>query len=360
MMSVNADILVVCRTDEPEFVEWGYGGMGSVKNTGQSSVWSRVQAGDAAAGLARQNNDEDDGSGMAWIKRRKEQREREARERAEREKEEAEAKVKEGAEVEGEGAAETKSSEGEKAGEEAAETPTEEQKESEPAQEAEQQVEQVTSVPTSAQLTEPSTPTPAHAFESKATQLAHITTAVTIPARSPHHRHHHSLSHSNSIHGHHTHSINGAEGRGSGDTARPHVTTPRIADFIVEEQRTPVLASARAQSESETDGDEQESLSSAMSTTSDDAEDGSGEDSPKDVEGGFGQEEEEEEEEEDEQVVSSLSGSCTLNVKGTDRAFPSRVMQERSRRTALGAGVEKIARHHKEEQGASAAETSSS
>ncbi|KAI0688315.1 hypothetical protein C8T65DRAFT_122724 [Cerioporus squamosus] len=41
----NANPFANVRTDEPEFVEWGYGGMGSVKNaSGQNSMWSRVAA----------------------------------------------------------------------------------------------------------------------------------------------------------------------------------------------------------------------------------------------------------------------------------------------------------------------------
>ena len=81
--------------DESEFVEWGYGGMGSVKSVASSGVdnkWSRV-AGNSAFGSApgangekgwgnrgragRPADDDDDGSGMAWVKRRREQREKE-------------------------------------------------------------------------------------------------------------------------------------------------------------------------------------------------------------------------------------------------------------------------------------------
>ena len=38
--------MLVCREDEPEFVEWGYGGMGSVKTAaavGADNKWARVQ-----------------------------------------------------------------------------------------------------------------------------------------------------------------------------------------------------------------------------------------------------------------------------------------------------------------------------
>ncbi|KAL1742100.1 hypothetical protein HDZ31DRAFT_66279 [Schizophyllum fasciatum] len=69
------------RDTDPEFVEWGYGGMGSVKN--EDNRWSKVQG---ATSFGSRDPDEDDGSGMGWVRRRKEQREREAKEKEEREK----------------------------------------------------------------------------------------------------------------------------------------------------------------------------------------------------------------------------------------------------------------------------------
>lgn len=112
--------------DEPEFVEWGYGGMGSVRASKDvaSAVWKGFHAngnsdtssykttalgagGGRSTASARRmaqavpessmgsvvvgGGDEDDGSGMGWVKRRKAEREaklraeREAKERAERE-----------------------------------------------------------------------------------------------------------------------------------------------------------------------------------------------------------------------------------------------------------------------------------
>src|SRR3984957_1893335 len=65
---------------EPEFVEWGYGGMGSVR-AGGGGIWRNVQS---------ENNadiDDDDASGMAYLRRRREQRERERKEKEEKEKE---------------------------------------------------------------------------------------------------------------------------------------------------------------------------------------------------------------------------------------------------------------------------------
>lgn len=90
--------------DEPEFVEWGHGGMGSVHNsshTGEHNRYAALQSnqklsvGHVEGGSI--GDDEDDGSGLGWVKRRKEQREREKREREEREakeKEESEKQAK--------------------------------------------------------------------------------------------------------------------------------------------------------------------------------------------------------------------------------------------------------------------------
>jgi hypothetical protein len=73
---------------EPEFVEWGHGGMGSVQAGG---MWSKVQSnqkllighteerGRRGAPTAPPT-DEDDGSGMGWVKKRREEREQKKRE----------------------------------------------------------------------------------------------------------------------------------------------------------------------------------------------------------------------------------------------------------------------------------------
>ncbi|KAG8732732.1 hypothetical protein FRC11_011285 [Ceratobasidium sp. 423] len=81
---------------EPEFSEWGYGGMGSV-NSG--SGYSKLQSTTSSLG-GRPGDDEDDGSGAAWARRRKEKREREAREK--KEAEEAAAKAAAEAELKAE------------------------------------------------------------------------------------------------------------------------------------------------------------------------------------------------------------------------------------------------------------------
>lgn len=89
----NTNLFATARTDNDEFVEWGYGGMGSVKTAaavGADSRWARVQ-GKSALGVGATEtgwsknrrptvDEDDDGSGLAWVKRRKEQRERERKE----------------------------------------------------------------------------------------------------------------------------------------------------------------------------------------------------------------------------------------------------------------------------------------
>ena len=68
---------------EPEFVEWGYGGMGSVKgakSAGVSSKWDRLHGDEDSR---RDDGDWDDGGGMAWLRKRREERERKAREQEE-------------------------------------------------------------------------------------------------------------------------------------------------------------------------------------------------------------------------------------------------------------------------------------
>ena len=66
---------------EPEFVEWGYGGMGSVRSGG---MWAKVQSDQknflGERGRAGAPAADDDGSGMGWVKKRREERERQKRE----------------------------------------------------------------------------------------------------------------------------------------------------------------------------------------------------------------------------------------------------------------------------------------
>ncbi|KAH9890595.1 hypothetical protein C8Q73DRAFT_793037 [Cubamyces lactineus] len=363
----NANPFANVRSEEPEFVEWGYGGMGSVKSSaGQSEIWSRVQKGNVAIGGNEQPAwgsrssapEEDDGSGMAWLKRRREQREREKREREEREKAEAEKTVAEGEQV------------AEKAEESApVETSptTADVKETEDAPTAPPTSANTTVTPTPAS----STPLPPETHHSPSRE-EHITQTVSIPAPA-HHRHHsHSHSHSHGHHHAHGHghslslSLPHPERRESADTARgvPFAPTPTagatptgVAEKTEDGLGTPIPSGARLRKESVTEGEGGESLSSSAtstaSTASDDLDDS--EDSPKDTEGGFGDEDEDEEEEELLQVgfipfdpllpLGSLAVPLYLHLAEPPRA----ACAERSRLTAVGAGVEKIARHKEHE-----------
>jgi hypothetical protein len=75
----------VVQEQDPEFVEWGYGGMGSVKHgTAGSERWKAVQA---SSSFVHKDHvdDNDDGSGMAWVKRKRQQREMEKLEKGKKE-----------------------------------------------------------------------------------------------------------------------------------------------------------------------------------------------------------------------------------------------------------------------------------
>ena len=65
-------------TQEPVFVEWGFGGMGAVTSGG--SQYARLQSSNKLSlGTEATTADEDDGSGMAWVAKRRAAREEKAR-----------------------------------------------------------------------------------------------------------------------------------------------------------------------------------------------------------------------------------------------------------------------------------------
>ncbi|KIY73851.1 hypothetical protein CYLTODRAFT_416506 [Cylindrobasidium torrendii FP15055 ss-10] len=72
------DIFSTVPDAEPEFVEWGYGGMGAVKSQAElgGRVWGKLQS-DGADMYG------EEGSGMAWIRQRRAERERAAKEKLE-------------------------------------------------------------------------------------------------------------------------------------------------------------------------------------------------------------------------------------------------------------------------------------
>jgi len=83
----STDPFANVRDTEPEFVEWGYGGMGSNKsntNSTMGSAWKVVQNGSNASAFG---NDEDDSTGMAWVKKRRADREKAKLETEEKDKE---------------------------------------------------------------------------------------------------------------------------------------------------------------------------------------------------------------------------------------------------------------------------------
>ena len=66
-------------TEEPAFVEWGYGGMGAVNSSG-GSQYARLQSSNKLSlGTEASTAEEDDGSGMAWVMKRRAAREEKAR-----------------------------------------------------------------------------------------------------------------------------------------------------------------------------------------------------------------------------------------------------------------------------------------
>lgn len=166
---------------EPEFVEWGYGGMGSNSNssTARSTDYSKLQSGNkvtvGAAARSSVRDDDDDGSGMTWLKKRREMRAE--KERLEKEAREAAAAL---------------------AGDEAAvivESPSSSSSSSSSNEEPISHT-QGASTPTAASSLTPHTSRPASPSrpEVPRTQSAidrHRCSAVNIPAPVSHHSHHH-------------------------------------------------------------------------------------------------------------------------------------------------------------------------
>ena len=273
------------RSEEPEFVEWGYGGMGSVKtaaSVGADNKWSRVTGSSAigsGAGGSWQKDSrgraapaadpDDDGSGMAWLKKRREQRERE--------KKEAEAAKP------------------------AAEAAEKENRDEQPHAEA---------VDAKAQAVEE----PAQVEEPKAAEPEHVTTAITLPA---HHRptHHHSRS-MERVPSAASYTIRAPpERRDSEDTARaasPPMSKAHLADVeqIVGELDGEVESVIRARRESQSS-----TTSTGSSSVGTEDEDADVEDSPKDSD-------REEDDDESEDDVSN-SGS-TGKIVGILTIYSSR------------------------------------
>lgn len=322
----NQNAFANIRSEEPEFVEWGFGGMGSVQKGGVGAgIWAKVQstggvsvgahdstshhrpAKTESGGRLGGDDDDGDGSGMGWVKRRREQREKEKREREAREREQA-SKQEEVQAVEAKERASdvAESFPGDRDPHASISDPEPPQKDAEG--HATPLV--LTSSPATMTSALPGASTPS-------TEEKHVLTAVSLPPAHTHHHHHHTHSHSRSTLERAPSMVASVKGeperRDSADTARGvpvatdhvHVHQPSIVDDagVVGEVR-------RA------DSVRSEASHTSSSSTSEDADEGDNEEedleSPKD--------EEEDDDDDDE-------------------------LEEESRLTALGAGVEKISRH---------------
>ncbi|KAF9036552.1 hypothetical protein BJ165DRAFT_1504279 [Panaeolus papilionaceus] len=295
---LKANPFATARDEEPEFVEWGYGGMGSVKGAKSAGVagngvnWSRLSGGSVlkdpnsdesrpSSGAADRDDDDEDGSGMGWVRRRREERERKKREE--------EAAAKNALAV-----PETRSQDT---------TPTPTRSSTLDAAAFEDTVmapptEDADATPLAAPHTSPLVPS----------KPEHITEAITIPVHKPHHHHHHHRNHS---HGHgRTKSkealeitlVDGPVGDVAPTTAMPSesaMVTPTPANL--HPTATPLINRPRSDSSASTD-------TSASETDSD-------------------------------------SESEDANTPGDDDDDEEDEREMERRKTALGAGVEKISRH---------------
>ncbi|KAH8117668.1 hypothetical protein DFH11DRAFT_1039045 [Phellopilus nigrolimitatus] len=282
------DPFASARDTEPEFVEWGHGGMGSVRGasaSGAASAYAALQSSrklsvghvaDTKEG-APPPGEEDDGSGMGWVRRRREQRERERREK-EREEKEGRGEAKRDAETE----------------ERATAAGTEEIERAVPAPAPASETAADEGVETALVGAEDGSSTPA----AEAAEPEHVYTAVTVPAPKPKVHHHH--SHSSAGHS----GVNTPAGEHAPFAAAAAVESPPAAPSPLAE---PVAAGADSGTSTP---------NSAGSVSSDDEEEESVEKHEE------GEEEEEEEEEEEAEGV-----------------------QADTRKTAIGAGVEKVSRH---------------
>ncbi|PPR00054.1 hypothetical protein CVT24_009010 [Panaeolus cyanescens] len=186
---LKANPFATARDNEPEFVEWGYGGMGSVKGAKSAGVvaangvnWARLSGGSVlkdsnsddsrpSSGAADRDDDDEDGSGMGWVRRRREERERKKKEQ--------------------EDAAVAALTVPEPNSQETTPTPTRSSTLDAAAFEAE-----LVSTPRPTAEDNDVTPmTAPHPSPLIPTKPVHITEAITIPVHKPHHHHHRSHSH---------------------------------------------------------------------------------------------------------------------------------------------------------------------
>ncbi|KAF8638792.1 hypothetical protein AX17_001851 [Amanita inopinata Kibby_2008] len=189
---------------DPEFVEWGYGGMGSVSGRSAAGMngtrWERLHSDQGGLmigscdGAADENGSSapDDGSGMGWVRKRRESREREKKAR------DGEERKENGQEKLGEGDTDSKTT----LHAETANLPTS----------GPESINSCTQRTSTAQVvanhallslagTESTSPAPAPQSSTypMPAEEKHVLHAVTIPAHFTRHNHHRSLSKGSSI-----------------------------------------------------------------------------------------------------------------------------------------------------------------
>ncbi|THH05318.1 hypothetical protein EW145_g4886 [Phellinidium pouzarii] len=204
----TANPFATVRDAEPEFVEWGHGGMGSVKGaraTKNASAWAALQSSQrllVGHAVDEERDDDDDGSGMGWVRRRREQREREKKER---ERLESEKKLE---------------MEGEKKRELSADA-----SEGKEAQDGESNAKSKMEV-SEVKTTEKETGEEGKSLAEKSEKqdLEHVYTAVTVPALKPkvHHHHSHPFA-THSVHSAHSNLHASVPGNGTGSPITEHV-----------------------------------------------------------------------------------------------------------------------------------------
>lgn len=205
-LNAQGNLFETAKDTEPEFVEWGYGGMGSVK-AGQhgDKQWSKLQSTGTSVGGGG-GDDDDDGGGMAWARRRREAMERAKKEAEEKAKAEAEAEAKETEKSEGTEGAEPSVVQEEPAPEEESPSPATELLSSPIAESTPVQPEETSN-------------------QKEKEEEQHVTTAVNVPVRQHGHHHHRSTSASVSA-------VNSSTNLAAGEMNRDRPTSnARMASF---------------------------------------------------------------------------------------------------------------------------------
>lgn len=206
----NTNLFATAKDEDPEFVEWGYGGMGSVKSRSTGgSQWNRLQSGAAmglkspGSGTGGDGDEEDDGGGMAWVKKRKEQREK-AKKEEEVAKRESEKAIT-GAKLESSGAPPMVHTEAVPLPSSEVESSSKDTTVEEPVAKPAKSVPSPIRIPPLpsediAVLSHPASPSAHPVRPSTATSTTseehRITTTIAVPAPLPHPHHHHRRSNS--------------------------------------------------------------------------------------------------------------------------------------------------------------------